>query len=194
MGYGSEAMLVDFANKQISTKLVFFGPAMSGKTTSVKWLFSRFGDEKKLESIETTTGRTLFFDFGYLSLGMGDWDVKANVWTATGQDYYAGTRSTVLAGSDGIILVFDSQREYVKNNIESWNEIRGFFGNKLGNEIPLIICLNKMDIPGVINSDEMKKLLSLDGGTLVYETIATTGQNIVEAFQSLLIQVFRGAH
>jgi len=80
-------MLVDFANKQIATKLVFFGPAMSGKTTSVKWLFNRFGDEKKLESIETTTGRTLFFDFGYLSLGMRDWNVKVNVWTATGQDY-----------------------------------------------------------------------------------------------------------
>lgn len=82
-------MIFDWENKVIQVKIVYYGPAMSGKTTSLKYLFSYFGKLKELDSIESTVGRTLFFDFGVLKFKGSQWGLKFLIYSATGQDFYA---------------------------------------------------------------------------------------------------------
>jgi len=78
-------MIFDWENKVIQVKIVYYGPAMSGKTTSLKYLFSYFGKLKELDSIESTVGRTLFFDFGVLQFKGSQWGLKFLIYSATGQ-------------------------------------------------------------------------------------------------------------
>jgi signal recognition particle receptor subunit beta len=179
-------MLIDWANKTIQTKIVYYGPAMSGKTTSIRSLFSQNSQADKLESIETTTGRTLFFDYGALDVKRGAWTLRVFVWSATGQDYYAETRSTVLAGTDGVIFVADSQPHLLEDNIRSFRELESYFGDKLGETPALIIAINKFDLPVTISREQLLKGLGLHNGVQVFSTIAPSGWNIDDAFSAIV--------
>ena len=103
-------MIVDYGNRTVGLKIVFFGPAMSGKTTSIRWLFKSLDCADRLTSIENTVGRTMFCDFGTIPFSLGDsWTINTHIWSATGQDFYRSTREVVLVGADGIVFVADSQ-------------------------------------------------------------------------------------
>ena len=132
-------------------KIVYWGGAMSGKTTSVKYIFQKYNFKSSLRSIETTEGRTLFFDFGELLINKGHWKFKINIWTATGQDFYCETRPTVLAGADGIIFIIDAQKKLFMENVKSFNELRNLLGQKI-QQIPIVFCLNKIDLQDIIDT------------------------------------------
>jgi len=102
-------MIINHCDKSISIKIVYFGPAFSGKTTSIKALFSEFGKGEALQSIESTVERTLFFDYGTVSFQNEDWKLKIHIYTTTGQDFYLITRPITLRAVDGVIFVVDSQ-------------------------------------------------------------------------------------
>ncbi len=184
-------MLIDWANKTIQTKIVYYGPAMSGKTTTVRSLFSQFDQADKIESIETTTGRTLFFDYGALDVERGSWKLRVFVWSATGQDYYAETRSTVLAGADGIIFVADSQPHLLEDNIRSWRELQGFYSDRLGTNPSVLICMNKFDMSSTLTREKITNGLEIKNGLQVMSTIAPSGWNIVEAFSAIVQSILR---
>ena len=173
-------------------KIVYWGGAMSGKTTSVKYLFKKYNFNQALRSIETTEGRTLFFDFGELIIDRGQWKFQINLWTATGQDFYCETRPTVLSGADGIIFIIDGQRKLFAENIKSLNELNKLLGPKL-NEMPLIFCLNKIDLNEVISLKELKKNINSNNNFKFFETIATTGYNVTDAFELLIKEIFNAA-
>ncbi len=139
---GLNNVIFDYENKTILVKIVYYGPAMSGKTTSLKYLFSLFGKESEVESIESTVGRTLFFDFGVLQFKGTEWMVKFLLYSATGQDFYASTRPATLKGVDGIIFVIDSQLKNLERNMKSWNELNKIFSEDLFN-ISILVPLNK---------------------------------------------------
>lgn len=184
-------MLFDYSNKTIQIKIVYYGPAMSGKTTSLKSLFKYFGKQETLKSIESTTGRTLFFDFGVLNFQGYEWNIKFLIYSATGQDFYASTRPATLMGVDGIIFIVDSQNTCIKQNLRSWNELYTFFSNKLY-EIPIIICLNKWDLD---NKIEKLEFLNEINYTLfekvdIITTIATDGIGIFDSFKNMLNFIF----
>ncbi len=164
---------------------------MSGKTTSIQTLFKKLNQYDKIESIETTTGRTLFFDFGSLELTRNDWTLRMYIWSATGQDYYAETRSTVLAGADGIIFVADIQSHLLEDNVRSWNELKSFYGNKLGRELPVVIMLNKTDLPNVLNRQRITDALDVHNGIHVFPSIALNGYNVTEALSAIIQQIFQ---
>lgn len=182
-------MFVDYGKRKIMVKLVYWGGAMSGKTTSVKYLFNQYDRGDMLQSIETSTGRTLFFDFGELIFNRGQWEFLVNIWTATGQDFYCETRPTVLTGVDGIIFVGDSNPELLKDNQRSWLELVSMLGVKI-NAIPILFCLNKRDINNRISVDDFRSSLNLGEEYNVIETVATYGQNILESFQKIIKHVF----
>ncbi|MHA1915931.1 MAG: GTP-binding protein [Promethearchaeota archaeon] len=186
-------MIFDFENKLLQVKIVYYGPAMSGKTTSVKYLFSCFNKENTLNSIDSTVGRTLLFDFGVLRFKGTNWDLKFLIYSATGQDFYASTRPATLNGVDGIIFVVDSQEEYLEHNLRSWNELKSLFGFKFYN-IPIIISLNKYDLADIkklqdidlINSIEHSKFKNLS----LTKTSAISGKGVLDSFSQLVKFIF----
>ena len=186
-------MIFDFENKTLQVKIVYYGPAMSGKTTSVRFLFSCFNKENSLKSIESTVGRTLLFDFGVLKFKGAKWNLKFLVYSATGQDFYASTRPATLNGVDGIIFVVDSQKECLEHNLRSWTELETLFGHEIYN-IPIVISLNKCDLTQINKFQEtdfvscieyMKfKQLSLK------KTAAIKGEGVLDSFSQLIKFIF----
>ena len=182
-------MLWDLGLRKIVVKVVYYGCAMSGKTTSLRYIFKKFGREDVLQSIETRAGRTLFFDWGSIFVEKGQWHFQIDLWSATGQNFYAETRPTVLSGVDGIVFVADSQKHLIKDNLASWNELSLLMGN-LKKTIPVIVSLNKRDSPNAISDTEFKNVLGLKDATNLFETIATQGINILECFKKILQKIF----
>jgi signal recognition particle receptor subunit beta len=167
---------------------------MSGKTASIRALFHRLHILSRLESIETTSGRTLFFDYGPIELSHGEWVIQIHIWSATGQDYYAETRSTVLAGTDGIVFVADSNPNLINENQRCWEELKGFFGNRLAEEIPVVFALNKRDIWPTISRSDFINTLGLNGSSQIFETVAIQGTYTLEILQGILRKILLGSN
>jgi len=190
---GIKKMIFDYENKIIQVKIVYYGPAMSGKTTSLKFLFSYFGKQNELESIENTVGRTLLFDFGVLQFKGNQWGLKFLLYSATGQDFYASTRPATLNGVDGIIFVADSQIENLENNLRSWNELKTIFGFDIYN-LPFVIALNKYDLENnrkleknnLLNYIEAEKFKFLS----IKNTIAINGKGVIDSFLEIIKFIF----
>ncbi|MHA1254899.1 MAG: GTP-binding protein [Promethearchaeota archaeon] len=182
-------MIFDWENKVIQVKIVYYGPAMSGKTTSLKYLFSYFGKLKELDSIESTVGRTLFFDFGVLQFKGSQWGLKFLIYSATGQDFYASTRPATLNGVDGIIFVADSQFEYLEHNLRSWNELKTLFGLEIHN-LPIVVALNKCDIEYDKRLEKTKFMEYIEAEKYKFlsikNTIAINGKGIMESFKEII--------
>lgn len=176
-------MIIDYGNRTIGLKIVFFGPAMSGKTTAIRWLFSAFEYSDKLTSIENTVGRTMFCDFGTIPFPLSTtWSINAHIWSATGQDFYKSTREVVLVGADGVIFMADSQKHLLDENLTSWNELMSTMSEEV-QSIPLAICLNKQDLSGAIQEGEIRTHLRAPSSVPVFKSIASQGHMIIEAFE-----------
>ena len=186
-------MIFDFENKILQVKIVYYGPAMSGKTTSVKFLFSCFEKQNSLKSIESTVGRTLFFDFGVLQFKGTKWDLKFLVYSATGQDFYASTRPATLNGVDGIIFVVDSQKEYLDHNLRSWNELKNLFDIEIYN-IPIVVSLNKYDLEGKKKLEEEDFISYIDYTKFkqisLKKTAAINGDGVLDSFKQIIKFIF----
>ena len=186
-------MIIDYGNKTIGLKLVFFGPAMSGKTTSIRWLFSALECVDRLTSIENTVGRTMFCDFGTIPIPPDDvWNLNAHVWSATGQDFYRSTREVVLVGADGVVFVADSQRHLLDENLASWNELMALVDEET-DSLPVVVCLNKQDLPDAVGEQELRQHLRIPGAIRVFRSIAKEGYNVIEAFRLLFQNAMRAS-
>lgn len=184
-------MIVNYNEKKIQIKIVYYGCALSGKTTSLRSLFSGYDRKDLLTSIETTTGRTLFFDFGTLQIKGGEWTVKISLYSATGQDFYASTRPATLSGADGIVFIIDSQKKYLSDNISSWNELNRYYRSNL-QKMPVVICLNKQDLPELVETNLIIQKLNLNKYEKVelIKTIASRAEDVLQAFKKMLSQIF----
>ncbi|MFX1238754.1 MAG: ATP/GTP-binding protein [Promethearchaeota archaeon] len=186
-------MIINSEKKTICIKIVYYGPAMSGKTTSLRFLFSHFGKEHLIESIENSVGRTLFFDFGTLTFKGNDWDIKFLLYSATGQDFYASTRTAILKGVDGIIFVVDGHIEFKNRNKRSWAELEDFFGWNIYS-IPIIIALNKYDLKEVqaVNHNVLIDFINFKTFKNIHinKTSAISGYGILESFQKIVTSLF----
>lgn len=184
-------MIIHHETKTIQIKLVYYGCAMSGKTTSLRKLFQYFALENSLTSIETTTGRTLFFDYGIVNLDSKQWHIKLNIYSATGQDFYASTRPSTLSGTDGIIFVIDSQQEFLQDNLRSWKELQGYYRNKI-TKIPIVFCLNKQDLENVIGIQQIIDYFEIRNfpRANIVKTSALNGEGILFAFKNMLQFLF----
>ena len=184
-------MIFNYETKTLQVKIVYYGPAMSGKTTSIKSLFSYFNKEDSVKSIDSSVGRTLFFDFGVLLFKGTEWGIKFLIYSATGQDFYASTRPATLNGVDGLIFVVDSQIEFLNHNIRSWNELKTLFGSEFYN-IPIVISSYKSDL---FKNQEKNGFLSyIDYNRFrrisFKKTIAIDGQGVLESFSELVKFIF----
>jgi signal recognition particle receptor subunit beta len=186
-------MIIDYGNRTVGLKIVFFGPAMGGKTTSIRWLFSALDYAEKLTSIENTVGRTMFCDFGTIPFSLSSsWTINAHIWSATGQDFYRSTREVVLVGADGVIFIADSQEHLLDENLASWNELMSMVEEE-ERPLPLIVCLNKQDLPTAIDEETLRRHLNIPSSVPVFKSIAREGHNVMEAFQYLFQSAMRAS-
>ena len=168
-------------------KIVFYGPSLCGKTSTLAWLYHKVdGLEKgKFTQLADPHGRTLFFDFAPMQATTG---VVFDVYTTAGQERHKHQRKIVIQGVDGILFVVDSSPDQIQENIESFTELNEYIGDRLGKNIPMIITLNKRDLPDALPRGKIIAELNLEDYP-IYETVATTGIGIKRAFQSLAREI-----
>jgi len=144
--------LVNFTAREITCKIVYYGPGRSGKTTNLQYVFGRVPETRRgrMVSIATHGDRTLFFDFLPIELGsISGFTTRFQLYTVPGQSYYNATRKLVLQGADGVVFVADSQARRFDDNIESLQNLQE---NLLEQgvdvrQMPIVFQYNKQDLP-----------------------------------------------
>ena len=152
--------LFNYATKEITLKIVYYGPGLSGKTTNLQYLHSILNPETKgrLLSLSTEADRTLFFDFLPVELGkIREFSIRFQLYTVPGQVRYNATRKIVLKGADAVVYVADSQQDMREQNIESFQNMReNLLSNNLNpDEIPVILQYNKRDLKNIASVEEL---------------------------------------
>ena len=159
--------IINQATKELQVKIVYYGPAMGGKTTNLVQVHDHVqttsGNKGKLVSLATSSDRTLFFDFLPIeAMTIRGFKTKFQLYTVPGQVIYNTTRQLVLRGVDGIVFVADSQFEKMPENVESFqNLVDNLASQKLNlMEIPYILQYNKRDLPNAAPVEYMDFLLN----------------------------------
>jgi len=186
---------INYAARQISVKIVYYGPGLSGKTTNLQVIHKKTPREHKSEmvSLATETDRTLFFDFLPLDLGkIKQFDTKFQLYTVPGQVYYNATRKLVLRGVDGVVFVADSGADKIQENLESFQNLEenlAEYGYQR-DSIPIIIQYNKRDLPNALPISELQRHINKynlpygEGiaykGVGVFDTLKQIGKIVID--------------
>jgi mutual gliding-motility protein MglA len=185
-----DSVQLDFAARELTIKLVYYGPALSGKTTNLQALHKAADPESsgRLMTLETRDDRTLFFDLLPLTFkGAGGLAVRLKVFTVPGQVIHGSTRRLVVQGADGVAFIADSRASETQNNAAAFLDLKQNVkesGLSL-KQMPVIIQFNKRDMEGVRSDAEIAELAA-QGREPVYLAIATRGEGVVESFLGLL--------
>jgi mutual gliding-motility protein MglA len=162
--------LVNYSSREITCKIVYYGPGRSGKTTNLHYIFGQVPEDRrgKMVSLATQTDRTLFFDFLPLDLGtISGFTTRFQLYTVPGQVYYQATRKLVLQGADGVVFVADSQSRQLEENIESMQDLHANLAEHGidARTVPLVIQYNKQDLPGdlILTVPELDDALNFRG-------------------------------
>lgn len=187
--------MVQFRNveKEIIFKIVYYGPALGGKTTNLETLHKITDPEGKTQitSLKTQEDRTLFFDLLPFDLGeIQGYKIRIQIYTVPGQVHYNTTRRIVLAGADAIVFVADSQVEKLQENRTSWENMKAnLVANKMDiNSIPIVIQFNKIDLKNIATPEEIIKEIKPDKEYDVIQASALTGKGVVKTFKLAVIK------
>ena len=183
--------IINYASREIQFKIVYYGPALCGKTTNLAYIHQRISPHNRgdLVSLATASDRTLFFDFLPLNaVVIKGFVTKFQLYTVPGQVIYNATRQLVLRSTDGIVFVADSQWEKMEENVESFKNLGENLAlqNASIDEIPLVLEYNKRDLPNVAPSNYMEYALNNRKKRLQsFEVISSTGQNVFAALNAV---------
>lgn len=174
-------------------KIVYYGPALSGKTTNLEQIYRRMDSRRRSElvSLKTSEDRTLFFDFLQLELGkIAGLTPKIQLYTVPGQVYYEATRKLVLNGADGIVFVADSQPGRLKDNLESWRGLHEHLKsyNYSLSFMPLVIQLNKRDVSFPIATELFQRQVRSNGSPII-PAIAVDGTGVLDTLKAIVNSV-----
>jgi signal recognition particle receptor subunit beta len=177
-------VLFNYATKEITAKIVYYGPGLCGKTTNLQFIYESLpsNHKSKMLSLSTKTDRTLFFDFLPLDLGkIRGMRTKLQLYTVPGQVYYNSTRQLVLKGADGLVFVADSQESALDANLESIQNLEDNLkrqGTKI-RDMPIAIQYNKRDLPNALPVEKLNRALNKFDAPH-FESVATTGVGVEE--------------
>ena len=189
--------LVNFTTREITCKIVYYGPGRSGKTTNLHYVFGRVPAARRgrMVSLATQTDRTLFFDFLPIDLGqISGFATRFQLYTVPGQIYYNATRRLVLQGADGVVFVADSQARQLDENLESLQNLQS---NLLEHGVdirtmPLVMQYNKQDLPRelILSTADLDDALNFRGvasfsadalhGVGVFETLKGVSEMVLK--------------
>jgi small GTP-binding protein len=189
--------LVNFTTREITCKIVYYGPGRSGKTTNLQYIYSQVPDERRgrMVSLATQTDRTLFFDFLPLDLGaISGFSTKFQLYTVPGQVYYNATRKLVLQGTDGVVFVADSQARQLDENIESLQNLhQNMLEHRLDiRGVPMVLQYNKQDLPRdlVLTPAELDEALNFRS-LPSFPADALRGAGVFETLKAVSADVLR---
>ncbi len=182
--------LFNYTTKEITIKVVYYGPGLGGKTTNLQYLHFVLDPNKKSKLVifPTETDRTLFFDLLPVDLGkIRDFSIRFQLYTVPGQVRYNATRRIVLKGADAVVFVADSQREMREQNIESLKNLRvNLLAHNIDpDKLPVLLQYNKRDLTNILSIDELNKDLNESGKYEYVEAIATDGIGVEESFRNI---------
>ncbi|MGH7719726.1 MAG: GTP-binding protein [Gemmatimonadaceae bacterium] len=189
--------LVNYSTREITCKIVYYGPGRSGKTTNLHYIYGRVPDTRKgrMVSLATQADRTLFFDFLPLDLGaISGFTTRLQLYTVPGQVYYRSTRRLVLQGADGVVFVADSQARQLDENVESMQDLHANLAEQGvdARTMPMVVQYNKQDLPRalIMDSAELEDALNFRGvpsycagalaGTGVFETLRGISEQVLK--------------
>ncbi len=182
-------VFIDIQHREITIKLVYYGPGLSGKTTNLQQLHRMFTGHTQCEliTLDTRDDRTLFFDLLPIDCSTkGGMQVKLKLFTVPGQVMHNATRKIVLQGADGVAFVADSRVSETRSNNESFANLKqNLHGNGLSLEdVALVIQFNKRDLPGIRSDGEIARI-SAKGKEPVYRATAIEGSGVADTFLGL---------
>jgi signal recognition particle receptor subunit beta len=181
--------IVNALAREIAAKVVYYGPGLSGKTTSLKQVYAGIRPETRgqLISLSTEGDRTLFFDFLPVKIEpVGGLGLRLQLYTVPGQVFYDATRKLVLNGADGVVFVADSQPSATDSNIESIGNLETNLA-EMGIDLasfPLVLQYNKRDLPGAVPVEALREQLNRFHAP-EFETIASRGEGILPALREI---------
>ena len=189
--------LVNFTTREITCKIVYYGPGRSGKTTNLQYIYGRVPEDRRgrMVSLATQTDRTLFFDFLPLELGsISGFTTRFQLYTVPGQVYYNATRKLVLQGADGVVFVGDSQARQLDENLESLQNLQA---NLLEQgidvrAIPFVLQYNKQDLPSdlILPVAELEEQLNFRM-VPAFGAAAVSGKGVFETLRAISERVLR---
>lgn len=189
---------INFAQKEIQCKIVYYGPGMSGKTTNLELVHGKVpaSSRGELTSIATTGERTLYFDYMPLDLGqIAGIRTKFQLYTVPGQIYYKSTRRLVLQGVDGIVFVADSSAAKLQENKESLQDLEDNLKEmgKSITDIPVVIQYNKRDLPDAMSVEDLEREIN-QWNFPHHEAIAPRGEGVFPTLKNLAGRVLESVN
>lgn len=178
---------INYQDKELAFKIVYYGPGMSGKTTNLLQIHQVLDPDKKGQMITLNTAeeRTLFFDFLPLELGqIGQFTLRFNMYTVPGQVYYEACRRLILEGADGVVFVADSEPSRLDENLESFRMLQDNL-RSYGQDwtlYPIVLQYNKRDLPSLLPVGSIEERLGLNG-IPVHEAVATAGHGAMDTLR-----------
>jgi signal recognition particle receptor subunit beta len=183
-------VLFNYSTRELTAKIVFYGPGLCGKTTNLQYIYSSLPEnvkKGKMLSLATKTDRTLFFDFLPIELGtIRGMRTRVQLYTVPGQVFYNSTRKLVLKGADGVVFVADSQAKMIEADIESYRNLEENL-REMGiriEEIPLVMQFNKRDLPNLSSIEEMNTRINKHNAPF-YEAVAMTGIGVEDTLKAV---------
>jgi mutual gliding-motility protein MglA len=186
---------IGFHNREVSFKIVYYGPGMSGKTTNLVYIHKSLRPDRRGEmlTLDTDEERTLFFDFFPLELGQVEgFSVRFNMYTVPGQSHYEASRKLVLDSADGVVFVADSQTGRLQENLDAYEQLVAQL-DSLGMDprtFPVVLQYNKRDCGDVIPLGTLESRFRMDG-IPVFESVAPRGKGVMETVRTVTQMVVR---
>ena len=182
-------MFINWQLRELNLKVVYYGPALSGKTTNLEQIHAKIDPRRRGEliSLKTTEDRTLYFDFLQLELGkISGLTPKIHLYTVPGQAYYEASRKLVLRGADGVVFVADSGANRTTANLESWENMKAHLASlNLPPNIPIVVQLNKRDLRNAMPAPLMCNILQVNGYP-IFESVAVHSQGVFDTLKAII--------
>jgi len=194
-GANSATVQLNHAQRELTVKIVYYGPGLSGKTTNLQMIHQRtLSDVRgRLLTVETHDDRTLFFDLlpVFFSTAAG-FKVKVKLFTVPGQVIHNATRRVVLQGADAVAFIADSRRAAAQDNNSYWKNLQeNMRENALDPaQVPVVIQFNKRDLPDSKTEQEIEDTKK-KGKEVVIGAVAIRGEGVLETLHAVLQQAWR---
>lgn len=183
-------MFINWQLRELNLKIVYYGAALSGKTTNLEQIHAKVDPRRRGEliSLKTHEDRTLYFDFLQLELGkISGLTPKIHLYTVPGQTYYEASRKLVLRGADGVVFVVDSAANRTDENLESWANLQTHLASFdiLLTDIPIMVQFNKRDLPTAMPVPLLRHILRLNGQP-TFEAVAAQGRGVFDTLKAVV--------